>query len=52
MDKIDISEKQKNNEMLKPIRDIKELASKNNRPDIVEMSDKLLSIFSLFGEKS
>lgn len=49
---IHLSEKQKNNEMLKPIRDIKELASKNNRPDIVEMSDKLLSIFSLFGEKS
>lgn len=42
------TEKQNNDLMLNPIREIKELALINNRSDIVEMSDKLLSIFSLF----
>lgn len=47
-----LSEKQKNDEMLNPIRKIKELAQKNNQQDIVAMSDKFLSLFSLFGKKS
>lgn len=47
-----LSEKQKNDEMLSPIRKIKELAQKNNQQDIVAMSDKFLSLFSLFGKKS
>lgn len=42
---MDSTIKEKNKEMLKPIRKIKELASKYKRQDIVEMSDKLLSIF-------
>ena len=40
--------KRKNDEILKPIIKIKELASQNNQQEIVELSDKLLSIFSLF----
>lgn len=43
--------KERNEEMLNPIRKIRELASRNNRFDIVEMSDKLLSIF-LYDKKS
>ena len=46
-----LSEKQKNDEMLSPIRKIKELAQKNNQQDIVAISDKFLSIFSLFDKK-
>lgn len=46
------TEKRKNDEMLNPIRKIKELAQKNNQQDIVAMSDKFLSLFSLFGKKS
>jgi hypothetical protein len=46
-----LSEKQKNDEMLNPIRKIKELAQKNNQRDIVAISDKFLSIFSLFNKK-
>ncbi|RHJ82576.1 hypothetical protein [Parabacteroides sp. AM08-6] len=49
---MDSTEKKKNDEMLEPIRKIKEIACKNNMPDIVKMSDKLLSIFSLFDVKS
>lgn len=45
------TEKERNEEMLNPIRKIRELASRNNRFDIVEMSDKLLSIF-LYDKKS
>ena len=45
-------EKQKNDEMLNPIRKIKELAYKNNQQDIVDISDKFLSKFSLFDKKS
>lgn len=41
-------EKQKKDEMLNPIRKIKELAYKNNQQDIVGISDKFLSKFSLF----
>ena len=40
--------KRKNDEILQPIIKIKELASQNNQQEIVELSDKLLSIFSLF----
>ena len=43
---------QKNYEMLKPIRKIKELAYKYNQQEIVEMSERLLSIFSLSDKKS
>lgn len=46
------TEKHKNDEMLNPIRKIKELSQKNNQQDIVAMSDKFLSLFSLFGKKS
>lgn len=46
-----LSEKQKNDEMLSPIRKIKELAQKNNQQDIVAISDKFLSIFSVFDKK-
>ena len=46
-----LSDKQKNDEMLSPIRKIKELAQKNNQQDIVDISDKFLSIFSLFDKK-
>ena len=46
-----LSEKQKNDEMFNPIRKIKELAQKNNHQDIVAISDKFLSIFSLFDKK-
>ena len=46
-----LSEKQKNDEMLSPIRKIKELVQKNNQQDIVAISDKFLSIFSLFDKK-
>ena len=46
-----LSEKQKNDEILSPIRKIKELAQKNNQQDIVAISDKFLSIFSLFDKK-
>ena len=46
-----LSEKQKNDEMLSPIRKIKELAQKNSQQDIVAISDKFLSIFSLFDKK-
>ena len=46
-----LSEKQKNDEMLSPIRKINELAQKNNQQDIVAISDKFLSIFSLFDKK-
>ena len=46
------TEKRKNDEMLNPIRKIKELSQKNNQQDIVAMSDKFLSLFSLFGKKS
>ena len=52
MSSMHLSEKQKNDEMLNPIRKIKELAQKNNQQDIVAMSDKFLSLFSLFGKKS
>ena len=45
-------EKQKKDEMLNPIRKIKELAYKNNQQDIVDISDKFLSKFSLFDKKS
>lgn len=45
------TEKKKNDEILEPIRSIKEIAYKNNLQDIVKMSDKLLSIFSLFNVK-
>lgn len=45
-------EKQKKDEMLNPIRKIKELAYKNNQQDIVGISDKFLSKFSLFDKKS
>jgi hypothetical protein len=38
--------------MLKPIRKIKELAYKYNQQEIVEMSERLLSIFSLSDKKS
>lgn len=38
--------------MLNPIRKIKELAYKNNQQDIVDISDKFLSKFSLFDKKS
>ena len=48
---ISSTEKQKNDEMLKLITKIKELASQNNQQEIVEMSDKLLSMFSLFDRK-
>ena len=37
------TEKKKNDEILEPIRSIKEIAYKNNLQDIVKMSDKLLS---------
>ena len=46
-----LSEKQKNDEMLSPIRKIKELDQKNNQQDIVAILDKFLSIFSLFDKK-
>ena len=46
-----LSEKQKNDEILSPIRKIKELAQKNNQQDIVAISDKFLSIFSVFDKK-
>ena len=46
-----LSEKQKNDEMLSPIRKIKELAQKNNQQDIVAISDKFLSLFSLCDKK-
>ena len=46
------TEKQKNDEVLRPIREIKALASKNNLADIVEMSDRLLSIFSISDKRS
>lgn len=46
------TEKQKNDEMLRPIREIKALAQKNNQQDIVTIIDKFLSIFSLFDKKS
>lgn len=49
---IDSTVKKKNDEMLEPIRKIKELANRNNLPDIVKMSDKLLSIFSCPDRKS
>ena len=52
MSSMHLSEKQKNDEMLNHIRKIKELAQKNNQQDIVAMSDKFLSLFSLFGKKS
>ena len=39
-------------EMLNPIRKIKELAYKNNQQDIVDISDKFLSKFALFDKKS
>lgn len=42
---MDSTIKEENKEMLKPIKKIRDLASKNKRKDIVEMSDKLLSIF-------
>ena len=51
MSSMHLSEKQKNDEMLSPIRKIKELAQKNNQQDIVAISDKFLSIFSLFDKK-
>ena len=46
------TEKRKNDEILNPIRKIKDLAQKNNQQDIVAVSDKFLSIFSLFDKKS
>jgi len=49
---IRLTEKRKNYEMLKPIRKIKELAYKYNQQEIVEMSERLLSIFSLSDKKS
>ncbi len=45
------TEKQKTDEMLSPIKEIRELALKNNQQDIVAMSDKFLSIFS-FSDKN
>ena len=41
-----LSEKQKIDEMLKPILKIKELSSKYNHPDMVELYDKLLDWLS------
>ena len=49
---IRLTEKRKNYEMLKPIRKIKELAYKYTQQEIVEMSERLLSIFSLSDKKS
>ena len=45
------TEKRKTDEMLSPIKKIRELAQKNNQQDIVAMSDKFLSIFS-FSDKN
>lgn len=45
------TEKRKNDEILDPIRRIKKIAHKNNLPDIVEISDKLLSMFSISDKK-
>lgn len=42
---MDSTMKEENKEILKPIRKIRDIASKNKRQDIIEMSDKLLSIF-------
>lgn len=44
---MDSTEKQKNNKILDSLSRIKELAYKNNIADVVEMSDKLLSIVSI-----
>lgn len=48
---MDSTEKKKNDEMIEPIRKIKEIANKNNLPDIAKMSDKLMSLFSFSDKK-
>lgn len=48
---MDSTAKKKNNKMLETIQKIKELGCKNNLSDIVDMSDKLLSMFSLSSKK-